>query len=272
MRYLRAFLLLCLATAISQPQVTGQTPSQLPKQQLSSAFQSLGWGRQIGSGPISLLATGTLTYYRPDGKPDATVPVAIRCVGSQQYRIDVNDPAGAHTTIATGLGAVHIGADGKATKLPASTAISMKPPMFPFLDDSLNPDNPQIMVEDTGLQDAPIGVAQRLRVTLPSSADFEQGLRSRASETTLWFSTDGTPVRIDFFRVAADNHYARVQFSLLLSDYHQVAGLAVAFRQEEQVDGHTISLLTLQEVRLGADSGVTAADFQFPAVVAGGAR
>jgi len=148
----------------------------------------------------------------------------------------------------------------------------MKSPMFPFLDDALNPDNPENVVEDTGLQDVPTGITRRLHVTIPPSTDFKAGLKSRASEKTLWFSPDGTPARIDFYRLAADNHYARVPFSLLLSDYRQVRGLAIAFRQEELLDGKTISVLTLQTVLVGTGSGVTDSDFQAPQAVAGSAR
>jgi hypothetical protein len=264
------FFLLCLsvyrAAVFAQ-----QPPNQLPKSILRTLFQSLGWVQPVGSAPLSVLATGALTYYDPDGAASSTVGVTIKCSGSSQYRIDVSEAGGTQSTIVNGLSAVHIAADGKIQKLPASTAVSMQSPMFPFLDDALNPDNPDSLVEDSGLQDAPVGIAQRLHVTIPASTEFKAGLKSRAYEKTVWFSSDGTPARIDFFRVGADNHYARVPFSLLLSDYRQVAGIAVAFRQEEQLDGKTITVLTLQSVRIGASSGVSPSDFQSP-VVAGGTR
>ena len=263
---------LLVSACLLNGQTSSTTPSPMPKERLRSAFQSLGWLQSPGEGPVHIRAEGTLTYYGPDGKPGASVAVTMRCIGSQQYRIDVDGPAGAHSTIVNGLGAVHIGADGKAVKLPASTAVSMQSPTFPFLQEALNPDHTQSVVEDLGVQDAPAGIEQRLRVTLPASDDFEPALRSRAAEKTLWLSADGTPARIDFFRVGADNHYARVLFSLLMSDYRRVAGYAIAFRQEEQIDGATMTVLTLQDVRIGTASGVTDADFQFPADVTGGVR
>jgi hypothetical protein len=249
------------------PAQSSGAQNQLPKERLRAVFQSLGWAQLAASGPIGVLANGTLTYYDPDGSASTVANVTIKCRGSLQYRIDVNEVSETHSTIVNGLGGVHIGADGKAHRLPASTAVSMQSPMFPFLSEALNPDSAESVVEDMGTQGVPAGAAQGLHVTIPPSAGFEAGLRSRSSEKTLWLSGDGTPTRIDFFRVAADNHYAKVPFSLLLSDYRKVAGAAVAFRQEEQLNGRTMYVLTLQDVRIGVSSGVTPSDFQAPAVV-----
>jgi hypothetical protein len=171
-----------------------------------------------------------------------------------------------------GLGGRFTSADGKTQKLNASTAFSIQPPAFPFLLDELNPNNPLTMIEDDGITGAPQGVVRRLHITVPGSSDFLAGLKSRASEKTVWLQADGSPARIDFFRVAGDNHYARLPFTLLLSDYRKVSGIAVAFQQAEQLDGQTIRLLVLQSVLIGPEAGIGAADFTVSATPAGGAQ
>jgi len=270
----RALLFVTLVVSFAVA-ACGQTTTQnpLPKSSLSSTFQTLGWFNPATPGPIDVLAVGTLTYYSPDGSTSSSVPVTIKCRGNQHFRIDVNDPSGAHTTIVNGLGGTFKTADGKAHGLSASASIGVPSPIFPFLLDELDPANPKTTVEDLGIANAPPGIGQRLRVTLPTASDFVAGLKSRASEKTLWFAADGTPARIDFFRVASDNHFARVPFSLVLSDYRKVGGITVAFQQLEQLDGKSMKLLTLQSVVIGPSAGISDGDFTVTtSTVAGGAQ
>lgn len=241
---------------------------------LSSSFQPLGWFTSPTQVPVDVVATGTLTYYSPDGSPSTTVPVTIKYRGSQHYRIDVSDPNGSRSTIVNGLGGTIKRSDGKSQVLTASAAFSMQPPIFPFLLEELNPANPATTIQDLGLANVPAGIAQRLRISLPNAPDFVNGLRGRAAEKTLWLAANGTPARIDFFRVASDNHYARVQFSLLLSDYRKVGGVLVAFQQLEQLEGQNLKLLSLQTVVIGPAAGITDSDFAVvpSSTVAGGTQ
>jgi hypothetical protein len=264
--------LTCVVTATISGQAVDR--GQPAKASLNSSFQTLGWFNPATPGPIDVLAVGTLTYYSADdGSVASTVAVTIKCRGSQHYRIDVNDPNGAHSTVVNGLGGAFIKSDGTQRPLTASSAISIQGPVFPFLLDELNPANPQTFVEDIGLNGAPAGIAQRLHISLPASTEFLAGLRSRASEKTVWLSSNGTPARIDFFRVAGDNHYVRVPFTLLLSDYRQVSGLLVPFQLTELLDGNKMTSLTFQTVTIGAAAGIVGTEFTVPAAVStGGAQ
>lgn len=273
-----AILLLVLFTAAQglaqAPVRAGVASDVIARSKFRSASQALGWTKSPNAPVLDLLATGTLTHYHPDGSTSSPVPVVIKFRGSQHYRIDVSEPAGTRSTIVNGLGGASISSDGKTRILSASAAISVQAPIFPFILDELNPDNPQTLIEDIGvLAGTQSGAAQRLHVRTQDSPGFVGGLRSRSSEKTLWLSASGAPERIDFFRLAGDNHYARVPFTLLLADYRQVSGVAVPFEQTEQLDGQTIQVLTLQSVSLGPSAGIADSDFAVPSgAISGGLK
>ena len=267
--------LLVTASLVAQtPMVTSDGPSvpSVAWQHLRLAFGKLGWLRTPGAPLPGLAAIGTLTYYAPDRSVAGSATVVIKCRGSRQYRIDVTDATGTATTIVNDTGGIHTGPDGKSNKLPASSAVSMRSPWFPFLLDALNLDDPGTVVSGSGPLLAS-GLSQQIRAGTAAGQDVMSALRARASNLTISFDANEMPARIDFVRVAADNHYVTVPFSLLLSDYRSVGNIAVAFRQEEQLDEKTMSVLTLESVVIGPTANVGDADFKVStATVTGGAQ
>lgn len=273
-RIVNGALLIILFWLVSSHHLFGQTAnSQALKLSLSTSFHSLGWFQPATPNPIDVLAVGVLTYYAPDGSASVTAPVTIRCRGSQHYRIDVNDPNGFHSTVINGLGGAFMMPGGKVRTLTASAAASLKTPSFPFLLDELNPANTETTIEGDGFSNSSLGIVQQVHITTPESDEFAAGLKHRIMEKTVWLSSSGAPIRIDFFRAASDNHYARVPFTLLLADYRNISGISVPFQQSELLDGRTMKVLTLQSVTIGAAAGISDSDFKVSTgLSAGGAQ
>jgi hypothetical protein len=266
--FLIAFLL-CPSTLASAQNSPVQN-SPVAKGQLLAAFQTLGWSMGSNS-RLDLFAAGMLSFVDEYGTSSPPFNVRIKYRGPKHYRMDIDGPSGTRSVIVNDIGGVMISEDGKGYLLSASAAIGLKPPIFPFLHAPFEPTSLKTDVEDTSSLGISKGATQRLRVMQHGGSNFESNFRSRASEATLWLGADhATPIRIDYYRLAADNHYSRTQFTLLLSDYRRVGGIAVPFRVEEQVDGKSISIITFQDVRLG--SGVQDSDFSHSGKVIGSAQ
>jgi hypothetical protein len=265
-------------TALAQSTATATTPSTdtagsdpTVKASFGAVLQSLGWNTVPNTPPTLLSATGTLTRYAPDGSVFAQTKVTIKCNGNHQFRMDASDAFGSSSAIVNDLGGQLILPDGKRARLSASTAASMRPPWFPFLADAINLNDTHTVITGSGVALAS-GVPQQIHARLNADTDAVSRLRSRASDLTLHLGNDGAPIQIDFVRVAADNHYATIKFSLLLSDYQQIGTTKVAFRQEEQLGGKTTQVLVLESVQIGASSGVSPSDFKVQVPVSGGAQ
>jgi len=231
----------------------------------------LGWTQVLNAPPLDVRAVGTLTHYSPDGISYPPVNFTVKCRGSKQYRLDIQTAKGMTTTIVNDIGGAFIATDGGVRTLSSSSAVSIRPPIFPFLLDALNLNDTRTHVSDSGPL-LPSGLRQQVRARLDLGPDVMSQLRGRASDTVLWLGADNRPMRIDFVRVAADNHYVTVPFSLLVSDYRVVNGIAIAFRQEEQLQGRTVKVMTFQTVQLGPSAAVSDSDFRVPSAAPGGAQ
>ncbi len=208
-----------------------------------------------------LLNHGRSDRSRRKGRRHQWVPIAG----------DIQTAKGMTTTIVNDIGGAFIATDGGVRTLSSSSAVSIRPPIFPFLLDALNLNDTRTHVSDSGPL-LPSGLRQQVRARLDLGPDVMSQLRGRASDTVLWLGADNRPMRIDFVRVAADNHYVTVPFSLLVSDYRVVNGIAIAFRQEEQLQGRTVKVMTFQTVQLGPSAAVSDSDFRVPSAAPGGAQ
>src|SRR5262249_31767304 len=95
-------------------------------------------------------------------------------------------------------------------------------------------------------------------------------LRRFTAPVTLWISTTrSVPIRADYYRVAADNHTATLRETAVFSDYRNVDGVAVPFRQEISIEGQL--MYTYQFTAIEFNHGLSDADFNVAGIL-GGAR
>ncbi len=87
--------------------------------------------------------------------------------------------------------------------------------------------------------------------------------RDLAAPLKIWLSEQtGLPVRIDFIRLALDNHFVAMHFSRSFSDYRVVNGVAVAFAQEEHFEDQLMYQIQFTSVQFGA--AIADSDFDLP--------
>jgi hypothetical protein len=95
-------------------------------------------------------------------------------------------------------------------------------------------------------------------------------LRRYTAPLTLWISTThALPIRADYYRAAVDNHTATLRETAVFSDYRNVNGVAVPFRQDISIEGQLT--YTYQFTTIELNHGLSDIDFNVAAVL-GGAR
>lgn len=160
-----------------------------------------------------------------------------------------------------GLAGVILLPDGTKQRLPAHAAFSIQSPVFPFLTDLLNTADPAVEVDDLGTATVDGVPCQGVLVFRHAVANTPlASSRDLAAPLKVWISLQsGLPVRIDFIRLAFDNHYLPMHFSRSFSDYRLVKGVAIAFTQEERFEGQLMYRFQFTDVQF--NPALTDADF-----------
>jgi hypothetical protein len=222
---------------------------------LGQALAAAGW--RAGALPVAVAASGTLT--RPDGQQ--TESFALKQRGPAQHRLDVVSGGATTTTVVNGLAGIVIFADGTKHRLPPHAAFSAQFPVFPFFTDLVKANDLSVDIQGLGA-DTIDGVAVRgISITRHAQSDDKLAqFRDLAAPLRVWISVDsGLPVRIDFIRLADDNPYLPMHFSISFFDYRRINGVAIAFTQQEFFEGQLIYRVQFSDVQF--NSALTDADF-----------
>jgi hypothetical protein len=269
MRFARFLLLFVVSSSLTFPtaaQQTSTSPSQ-PVQKAPVGLQGIarmiaatGW--KNGALPVDILATGTL--MRDSGNQAQPSNFVLKQRGASQHRFDLQDNGATATTIVNGLAGAVILPNGTTQRLLAHAAFSIQSPAFPFLTDLLNASDPAVEVDTLGTGTIDGTLCQGVLVARRAQSGDPLGAsRDLAAPLKIWFSQQtALPVRIDFVRLALDNHYVAMHFSRSFSDYRVVKGIAVAFQQEERFEGQLMYHIQFTDVQFGA--ALSDSDFALP--------
>ena len=233
---------------------------------LTQMARATGWTRQAGI--TDAVLSGTLTRHFPDGDQTASFTMKLR--GNDQYDY-LED--GIVRFIANGAVGAVVDREGKVRRIPPQSALSGRALILPLsatLLDWSDDDVDVVLVGDSSINsEACVGV-QLERKHPDNKHDSLAATRRSAAPLTLWISSGrGLVLRADYNRVAADNHTATLQETATFSDYRNVRGLPMPFREDISIGGQPI--YTYQFSNVEFNRGLTDADFNV-AQVAGGAQ
>jgi hypothetical protein len=232
---------------------------------LARMTAATGWTK--AAVPPDAVITGTITRYFSDSSPSAGFTIKIR--GAEQYRYaEDGSPA---VLVTNGPAGALIDGDGKATRIPAHSALSSRGlvlPMASVLSDWDAADVDVTLVGPSSINgEACVGIQVARR---HSDGDPMAHVRRLIAPIVVWISTTrGVALRADYRRSAIDNHNVTIPETVLFSDYRNVNGIAVPFQEDILLGQQHIQRLQFSSVRF--NTGLTDADFNV-AAVAGGAR
>jgi outer membrane lipoprotein-sorting protein len=238
---------------------TGSTAQTTASTVLTQMASATGWNKHTV--PNDVIATGTVTRLsRPS--PD-TVDIVVKSKGQRLFRLEVQN--GSYVTIVKDDQVVAQNPTG-ARLLPISAAISIQPFVFPFYSDLADFQDPHVVLQYASLDTVNGRAAYRVEVIRqPDASDANAARHRQVQRTTVWISADTfLPLQIATPAVAEDNPSSVATRYIRFSDYRNVGGLQVPFRQEEFVNSSPVSIIQLSDVRFNV--GLSAADFSFPAV------
>jgi hypothetical protein len=241
---------------------TQPVPQPLPSEKsaevvsrVQALFAATGWSR--ATSPADLVLSGTLTRHFPDG--DVSSPFQMKLRGESQFDFV---EGGTHVVVNGAAGSVQDGS-GKKRRMPAQSALSGGTWVLAASSLLLDWNLPTVDVQVTGRKSIAgedcVGLAFT-RKPQPAAGDAFAGLRRRDMPLTIWVSaTSGLPLQADYSRIAADNHTAKLHESAQFSDYRNVNGVLLPFRQEILIEGQRTYTYDFTSVQV--NQGLTDADF-----------
>jgi hypothetical protein len=256
---------LAIAQALNSGSVKPASKDAKGMNVLAQAIHATGWRREASLHDAVL--TGTITRHFPDASA-STTPFVMKLRGDAQY--DYVESGSAHVVIKGTAGAI-VGADGVARRMPAQSALSGQVLILPMSGTLLDWNAADIdvtMVGQTSINGEDC-VGVQLERKHPDSDPLAATHRN-AAPLTLWVSlARSLPIRADYNRLAVDNHTAKLQETAVFSDYRNVSGVVLPFRQEISFAGQLTYTYQFSDARF--NTGLTDADFNV-AAVAGGAQ
>ena len=231
---------------------------------LTQMVRVTGWARQasIRDGVLS----GTLTRHFSDGDQTASFTMKVR--GNDQYDY-VED--GTVRFMANGAAGAVVDREGKVRRIPPQSALSGRALILPLsatlLDWSAD-DVEVVLVGDSSVNsEACVGV-QLERKHPDSKNDPLAATRRSAAPLTLWISKSrGLVIRADYNLVAADNHGVTLRQTVTFSDYRNVRGLPMPFRQDISIGAQPIYTYQFSDVQF--NQGLNDLDFNVTQVLGG---
>jgi hypothetical protein len=263
---LSAFLPLCSSAVAQVPNSTtngGAVKDARGVSILSQMFQATGWGRQAGLKDAVL--SGTLTRHFPDGDQTASFTMKLR--GDDQYKY-VED--GRTRLVAHGAAGAVIDPDGKSHKIPAQSALTARTLILPMTGALMDWNAAEVdvaLIGDSSINSEDC-VGVQLTPRYHDDADRFAATRKKAAPLTLWISSErGLVVRADYNRLAADNHTAALPETAFFSDYRNVHGVPIPFREDISLGKQQMYTYQFSEVEF--NQGLADSDFNIAAILGG---
>lgn len=254
MRLLSISACLLLSTsAVAQTSTVETAPDTLSSQTtptvlLATTVSQLGW--DVARAKFGVIAKGSKIVVDETGSEASSVPMSLEIRADHRFRMTLG--TGEVLTVADAVMSIRRGTTAKPIQLLPHQSLSMIPPYLPFLTDvtAINDSAIQVAADSaTTTIGGETASGLVIRRTFPTVATFK-GAREKASPMTVWVSQKtGLPLKIDFFRLAADNWMAQIPYSVLFSDWQQISGVMVPMQIDEMSGTVVISRIRLSSVQ-----------------------
>ena len=231
---------------------------------LAQAVTQLGWDRGHAVG--GLVAQGVKVSLDSKGLEIDSTPVVLKVRADHRFRMELG--SGDVLTVADAVASIRRAGSLQAHQQLPHVAVSMAAPYFPFLTDLANVNDLALSVASspTATINGEPAAGFSIRRGFPDTAKFRPA-RESSSALTLWVSQKtGLPIRLDFFRLAADNWQVKLPFSLYFSQWQAVNGVMVPMQIDEGSGGHLFTRMRFSSVQLDS----TISDSAFTSTTGGG--
>jgi hypothetical protein len=195
-----------------------------------------GWS----SVPADANATGTVRNASDAAGQGS--PVQIRASGRTKLRFDVTLEGNTATTIVNGSVGSQI-SNGVAKTLPSQAALTLKVPVFPFMD-ALQGIGTTKVARYVGTQQLRGIVADVVDIIPVALKDDAAGTKRSPHYFRIWIARDtGLLAQIAFVRLARNNSLAATTYLRTFSDYRSVDGRLFPFHQEQSIQGEMTDII-----------------------------
>jgi hypothetical protein len=218
-------------------------------------------GSTVAATYADSLSTGTLTIATTSPK---SLPVVLKTKGTDRIRIELQMPAGPQIRITNAGQAVIKKPDGNIKRLILNNTISERVRHIPAF--SLLAELMSSAVEISGLEYKIVNgqAATVIPLCLPTSSDPNQAKQFCSMTKTKFFVDQETGMvsKMEYTNFTEEDGGSGAKVEIFYSDYRQVSGVAIPFRQDTYINGQLRSLLILDSVTF--NSGLADSDFALP--------
>ena len=218
----------------------------------SSALSAMG-----GMANSACTLSGQLTIADQSGQ---SFPIVLKNSGSRKMRIELSMPKGQNVMVVNdGVGTI-TAPGGGVRRLTGNNTAFRRAFHIPALSALAEYQSPNTKLEYRG---AGSGSVDQIAITLAPSAQAGENFLASMSQTS--FDVDrstGFIAGMQFAHVAENDSEAKRSINVKFSDYQQINGLAIPFRQETYADGNLESTLVLQSA--DCTSPISDSEFTLP--------
>jgi hypothetical protein len=223
---------------------------------VSVLLSRTGWNNV----PIDATAVGTV---RDAATPaDQGAPIKIQARGRAQLRYEVTLEGSTAVTVVDGAKAARI-SNGTTKGLPSHAALSMRVPIFPFMD-ALAGIGTSKTVQYVGTEKLDAAITDVIDIVPTNLKNDPERAKRNPNRFRLWIARDtGLLLQISFERLAISNPLAATTYIRRYSDYRLVNGRLFPFHQEQALQGNSFDIV-IDFTNVEFDTGLTDSTFDVP--------
>ncbi len=261
------FLILVMSAMAVSAQDAPATDSAEPAQKdpqgvavVQQAITVMG-GATLAQGSLDSVSTGTLVI---GGPTPAAFPITIKTKGTRKLRSELERPNGKGVRILNEGKAANIRADGRVRHLIRENTLAERISHIPLLSLLAEYQDAavEVKLEAPVLVDGKPAAVVALSIV---SVDLNNSVENPREATRTTFVVDagtGFIAEVRYTSHAENDSTHTRPVVIRYSDYRQVSGLWVPFRQTTYLDGRLESELVLSSVAFGV--GLSDSEFELP--------
>ncbi|MGH9531090.1 MAG: hypothetical protein ACRD2Q_01775 [Terriglobales bacterium] len=218
-------------------------------------------GTTLAQGNLDSVSTGTLLI---GGSSPAAFPITIKTKGTRKVRSELERPNGKGVRILNDGRAAIVRADGKIRRLSRVNTVAERVTHIPLLSllAEFQDADVEVKADAATMSDArPVAVVTLSLVAVDKNDPVENP-REVTLTTFLIDASTGFVAEVRYTSHAENNPLDKRPVVIRYSDYRQVSGIWVPFRQTTYLDGKLESELVLGSVSFGV--GLSDSEFELP--------
>ena len=245
------------ATAtLTEPAIVTKDPAGLAVAQRAISAMG-GQGQSLSDSQ----ATGTLTMA---GDKPQSFPVVLKTKGTRMVRVELQRDSGITVRILNQGRGVIQRPDGTVQRLVMNNTLAERVSHIPALSLLAETQDATVPVEYAGTAQVNAAPADVVALSVIPASDPQQARVFHDQTRTLFFLDQGSGLvtKVQYTQVAENDTDAKQAVEVLFSDYRNVNGVWVPFRQATYTDGKLESELVLDTVTFNV--GLADEEFSLP--------